>query len=239
MVALNEITSATKLNGKGRHSGVSVRSYNSIPGTVLRHKPKSRQATGVATRVLQRDPIGYAGGVNLYEYVGGRAVVDTDPTGEICGVRFLCRLASSNVDPFNGSVRNCHYLCTEVGYPGDRVDQDVIGGGGVTCASLGKHPLVVTEDKTMYSPWGLWLLHCGNPPPCPANYMWQQWFSSAKPLPACSRAACRAGCSEAEAIGDATCGFFELEKAKKLCEVGWAAWAATCVSTCNAACKNP
>ena len=80
MVALNEITSATKLNGKGRHSGVSVRSYNSIPGTVLRHKPKSRQATGVATRVLQRDPIGYAGGVNLYEYVGGRAVVAVDPS---------------------------------------------------------------------------------------------------------------------------------------------------------------
>ena len=57
---------------------VRNRNYGSIPGTVLRQEPKSRQATGVATRVLQRDPIGYAGGVNLYEYLGGRAVAAAD-----------------------------------------------------------------------------------------------------------------------------------------------------------------
>jgi RHS repeat-associated protein len=32
-------------------------------------------------RWLQRDPIGVAGGINLYEYVGGRAVVALDPSG--------------------------------------------------------------------------------------------------------------------------------------------------------------
>ena len=60
---------------------VRNRTYGSIPGTVLRQEPKSRKATGGATRVLQRDPIGYAGGVNLYEYVGGRADVAVDPEG--------------------------------------------------------------------------------------------------------------------------------------------------------------
>ena len=35
-------------------------------------------------RWLQRDPIGYAGGINLYEYVGGRAVIGIDPAGEFC-----------------------------------------------------------------------------------------------------------------------------------------------------------
>ena len=60
---------------------VRNRTYNSIPGTALRQEPKSRQATGVATRVLQRDPVGYAGGVNVYEYVGGRAVAAVDPEG--------------------------------------------------------------------------------------------------------------------------------------------------------------
>ncbi len=60
---------------------VRNRTYSSIPGTVLRQEPKSRKATGVATRVLQRDPIGYAGGINLYEYVGGRAVAGADASG--------------------------------------------------------------------------------------------------------------------------------------------------------------
>ena len=32
-------------------------------------------------RWIQRDPISYSGGINLYEYVGGRAVVAADPTG--------------------------------------------------------------------------------------------------------------------------------------------------------------
>ena len=32
-------------------------------------------------RWIQRDPIGYSGGINLYEYVSGRAVVGMDPSG--------------------------------------------------------------------------------------------------------------------------------------------------------------
>jgi len=32
-------------------------------------------------RWIQRDPIGYSGGINLYEYVGGRSTVSRDPSG--------------------------------------------------------------------------------------------------------------------------------------------------------------
>ncbi len=42
---------------------------------------RNRTYNPVLGRWLQRDPIGYAGGVNLYEYVNGRAVVDFDPSG--------------------------------------------------------------------------------------------------------------------------------------------------------------
>ena len=67
------------------------RTCNPTFGTVLRQEPKSRQATGVATRVLQRDPNGYAGGINLYEYADGRAVVAVDPEGTLWGpVAYLC-----------------------------------------------------------------------------------------------------------------------------------------------------
>ncbi len=42
---------------------------------------RNRTLSPTLGRWLQRDPIGYAGGVNLYEYVGGRAVVSADGTG--------------------------------------------------------------------------------------------------------------------------------------------------------------
>jgi RHS repeat-associated protein len=49
----------------------------------VRNRMFLTDAGGISVgRWLQRDPIGYMGGVNLYEYVGGRAVVAVDPTGD-------------------------------------------------------------------------------------------------------------------------------------------------------------
>ena len=54
--------------------------YHYDPETEL-YYVRNRTYNPVLGRWIQRDPIGYAGGVNLYEYVGGRAVVVADPTG--------------------------------------------------------------------------------------------------------------------------------------------------------------
>ena len=88
------------------------RTYNSIPGTVLRQGPKSRQATGVAARVLQRDPIGYSGGVNLYEYVGGRATVGLDPTGTVtsAGVNLILATLKSELEKATAIGRGVHRI---------------------------------------------------------------------------------------------------------------------------------
>ncbi|MGC9260820.1 MAG: RHS repeat-associated core domain-containing protein [Phycisphaerae bacterium] len=43
---------------------------------------RNRTYNPVLGRWLQRDPIGYVGGINLYEYVGGRAVGKVDPSGQ-------------------------------------------------------------------------------------------------------------------------------------------------------------
>jgi len=51
------------------------------PETEL-HYVRNRTYSPALGRWVQRDPIGYAGGINLYGYVGGRAVVALDPTGE-------------------------------------------------------------------------------------------------------------------------------------------------------------
>ena len=64
--------------------------YSPALYTVLRQEPKSPGQPGRASkkiavlREIQRDQIGYAGGINLYEYVGSRAVAALDPTGEKC-----------------------------------------------------------------------------------------------------------------------------------------------------------
>ena len=42
---------------------------------------RNRTYNPVLGRWIQRDPVGYAGGVNLYEYAGGRAVVAADAEG--------------------------------------------------------------------------------------------------------------------------------------------------------------
>ena len=42
---------------------------------------RNRTYNPVLGRWIQRDPIGYQGGINLYEYVGGRGAVAMDPTG--------------------------------------------------------------------------------------------------------------------------------------------------------------
>ena len=52
---------------------------------------RNRMCNPVLGRWAQRDPIGYSGGINLYEYVNGRAVVELDPEGLLWGVvAYLC-----------------------------------------------------------------------------------------------------------------------------------------------------
>ena len=60
---------------------------------------RNHRSAPVLGRRLTRDPIGYAGGINLYEYVAERAVVAVDPSGLLteadCG------------RPLNRCVDNC------------------------------------------------------------------------------------------------------------------------------------
>ena len=66
---------------------VRNRTYSPALCTVLRRGLKSSGRPGRASKKIavlqwiQRGPIGYSGGINLYEYVGGRAVVAVDPAG--------------------------------------------------------------------------------------------------------------------------------------------------------------
>ncbi len=54
--------------------------YRFDPETEL-YYVRARTYNPTLGRWLQRDPIGYAGGVNLYEYVGGRAAITGDAAG--------------------------------------------------------------------------------------------------------------------------------------------------------------
>ena len=68
---------------------VRNRTYSPALCTVLRRGLKSSGRPGRASKKIavlqwiQRGPIGYSGGINLYEYVGGRAATAVDPMGLI------------------------------------------------------------------------------------------------------------------------------------------------------------
>ena len=77
-------------------------------------------------RWLQRDPIGYQGGINLYEYVGGRSEVAVDPGGtSVLGI--LCRAGCWTLG--GGACAAVTCACTA----GDVV---TLGGFAIPCTAL-------------------------------------------------------------------------------------------------------
>jgi RHS repeat-associated protein len=59
---------------------------------------------------LSRDPIGYKGGKNLYEYVGNSPLANTDPTGEYSVYYFTIPFFCSPLPPFYEYSGHC--LCS-------------------------------------------------------------------------------------------------------------------------------
>jgi hypothetical protein len=71
-------------------------------------------------RFLQRDPIGYRDGVNLYQYVGSRPIVARDPTGLCCALD-RTRIESYAYAPGLVLAAGCH-TDTEAGDLGTACD---------------------------------------------------------------------------------------------------------------------
>ncbi len=65
---------------------------------------RARFYDAVLERFINRDPIGYRGGINLYAYVGDDPVMRTDPSGKGCEVTFKCDLIKEK-------DHECYYKC--------------------------------------------------------------------------------------------------------------------------------
>jgi RHS repeat-associated protein len=77
----------------------------------VRNRMFLTDAGGISVgRWLQRDPIGYLGGVNLYEYVGGRAAVAVDPQGMLVVPGMPIPLPMHGAGPLQSSRGAIHDL---------------------------------------------------------------------------------------------------------------------------------
>jgi len=76
---------------------------------------RARYFDPVLKRFVSEDPIGVAGGINLYAYVGGNPVALVDPTGEISGPGIAILLGGGMAAywflDFQSCVKDCESTC--------------------------------------------------------------------------------------------------------------------------------
>lgn len=99
-------------------------------------RPRFTDASGLARSrygtFMQKDPIGFEGGMNLYGYVGGDPVNLTDPLGLCASDAVPMRKYYSNLPPSEpGTVTaQYEYICVPLGQSGGNGSQGSGGGGG-------------------------------------------------------------------------------------------------------------
>ncbi|EQD79982.1 RHS repeat-associated core domain protein, partial [mine drainage metagenome] len=97
---------------------------------------RNRTYSPVLGRWLQRDPIGYAGGVNLYEYVGGRAATAVDPTGLLrCVPCYQCQQTLDQEEA--QAIQQIVQEAIGLGLPGSLTVWKIVGGTIVTASGVG------------------------------------------------------------------------------------------------------
>jgi RHS repeat-associated protein len=82
-------------------------------------------------RFISKDPIGFKGGINLYNYVGGNPVNFIDSSGEVCYAynrippQFISLIPKSALDIIRNSCIGCCCLGVEITFTGN--DASTIG----------------------------------------------------------------------------------------------------------------
>ena len=207
--------------------------YRFDPETIL-YYVRNRTYNPPLGRWLQRDPIWYGDGENLYEYVRGRAAGVVDPSGLGCRVNFHCTLVRERL---GGCTRYCHYLCREAtGSP--RVD--IVGSSGWWgCLNMPRRPVAYVDAVEHTSYWCIATASCGgSPSKCKPKRRNQRIFDVIN-FGDCSQATCVGACRDAKELAKQSCELIVNDATKKLCKKLAEAAYPTCVDSCYAFCKKP
>jgi len=195
---------------------------------------RNRYYSPVLGRFMQRDPMGYMDGMDLYTSFRVSPCVFLDPKGGNCTVFYKCTLTSSKDD--GHCTTDCVYDCREI----RRTDSL---GGAVLCSDLPDQKLFM-EDLVSNTDFCCWITNglLGGPPACKASYDTYRIVGDwgiLEDLTKCSRSKCLSGCTLFEKGCIKGCELVKNKAeeyvCKRACEVAFM----TCRDACNVICRDP
>ncbi len=211
---------------------------------------RARHYDAALERFVSRDPIGYWGGINLYEYVGDSPLNRTDPRGLGCLVTFKCTLTNQEdvmilTDPRKKPEKvgvDCFYKYTDTSRKTVASAVGTQDSIPIDCDALRDIPagqFIIYQSKRAKNTAGFWQEPYYK---CDDEFEDAKMYTVKGDVPTksdCSQSECRKMCDGGGAAVDKFCDMLKDPARKAICKSLGKVGGVVCHDFCNAICLRP